>query len=46
MGYVAHLTKLAHLLLQIGAKNELINEQLQDDADWKQFETDYLQARI
>ena len=46
MGYVAHLTRLAQLLVQIGDKNELIGEQLDEDAEWKSFEADYLRPRL
>ena len=46
MGYVAHLTRLAQLLVQIGEKNELIGEQLEEDTEWKSFESGYLQPRI
>ena len=46
MGYVAHLTQLAHLIVQIGAKNEIIGEQLEEDSEWKSFESEYLQPRI
>ena len=46
MGYVAHLTRLAQLLVQIGEKNELIGEQLEENTEWKSFESGYLQPRI
>ena len=46
MGYVAHLGRLGQLLLQIGDKNDLIKEQLQENEEWAQFERDYLRPRI
>ena len=46
MGYVAHLTRLAQLLVQIGEKNELIGEQLEEDTEWKAFESEVLRPRI
>ena len=38
MGYVAHLSRLAQLILQIGDKNEIIREQLDELEDWSKFE--------
>ena len=46
MGYVAHLTRLAQLLQQIGEKNEIIREQFDENNEWKNFESSYLRPRI
>ena len=46
MGYVAHLTQLGQLLQQIGQKNELIGEQLDEDTEWKSFASEYLAPRL
>ena len=46
MGYVAHLGRLAQIILQIGDKNDMIREQLDDMEEWKNFEESSLRARI
>lgn len=46
MGYVAHLGRLAQLLQQIGEKNEIIREQLDENSEWSNFESSYLRPRI
>lgn len=46
MGYVAHLGRLAELILQIGEKNDMIREQLEDNQEWVAFERENLRPRI
>lgn len=46
MGYVAHLGRLAELILQIGEKNDMIREQLDDNQEWVAFERENLRPRI
>lgn len=46
MGYVAHLSKLGELLLQVSDKNDIIKEQLNDNSDWVDYEKLYLRPRM
>jgi len=46
MGYVAHLGRLAELILSITDKNETMREQLDDSTGWVEFVKLYLRPRI
>ena len=46
MGYVAHLSTLAEIIVQIAEKNELIREQLDESSEWLDYEKTVLMPRV
>ena len=46
MGYVAHLVRLAEMLVEVGKSNELVKEYLYEQEGWEKFETEFLNPRI